>query len=367
MGGRCISKSSVIFACSNAVVWTAIVWTLVWPCALPAAAGAAKKDAPGPTAIVIFDGKSRIEFVRTINSERDLHPNRGFFSKVIDFVAGAPEWHSLVRPYSIATDSHGRIFITDPGARGVHLFDFEHKKYKFLHGSKKEQFRSPIGLALDAEDNVYISDSEVGKIFVFNRNGDFKRMVGDIQGEGFFKRATGIAIDKNTGTLFITDTLRNAVFVSDLNGKIRKSFGQRGDGPGQFNFPTELRIDGSALFVVDAMNFRIQLFDLDGNFKHQFGSLGDSAGAFFRPKGVALDNEKHLYVVESAREEIQLFNPGGEFLSSFGRSGGRPGEFELPSGIWIDPEDRIYVADSYNHRVQVLRYVSAASSRENTK
>lgn len=315
----------------------------------------------------MFDGRSRIEFLRTINSERDLHPNRGFFSKIIDFVAGAPEWHTLVRPYAVATDSHDRIFITDPGARGVHLFDFEHKKYKFLHGSKKEEFRSPIALALDADDNVYVSDSEVGKIFVFNRNGDFKRMVGDIQGEGFFKRATGIAIAKDTGTLFVADTLRHAIFVSDLNGKIRKSFGERGAGPGQFNFPTELRLDGNALFVVDAMNFRVQMFDVEGNFKHQFGSLGDSAGLLFRPKGIAVDNEKHIYIVESAREEVQMFNSGGEFLSSFGRTGAQPGQFELPSGIWIDSQDQIYVADSYNHRVQVLRFVSAAPSRESTK
>lgn len=366
MVGRSIFNSSVSSACSRAIAG-GLGLVMIAALVVAPLGAASKKDTPAPVPIAIFDGKSRIEFVRTIASERDLRPTRGFFSKVIDFVAGAPEWHNIVRPYAVATDAQGRILITDPGAQAVHIFDFARKKYKLLHGSKKEEFRSPIGIALDADGNIYVSDSELGKIFVFNPNGDFKRLVGDVKGEGLFKRATGIAIDKRTGTLFITDTLRHRVFISDLLGNIRKSLGERGADPGQFNYPTDLRVDGNALFVVDAMNFRIQVFDLEGNFKYRFGSLGDSSGAFFRPKGVALDSHNYIFVVESAREEVQIFNAGGEFLSSFGRTGARPGEFELPSGIWIDSENRIFIADSYNHRVQVLRFVAPESPRESTK
>ena len=51
---------------------------------------------------------------------------------MVDVVVGAPNYHSMVRPYSITTDSRGRIIVTDPGAHGVHIFDFAKEKYKFI-------------------------------------------------------------------------------------------------------------------------------------------------------------------------------------------------------------------------------------------
>ena len=45
---------------------------------------------------------------------------------------GAPDYHTMVRPYDITTDSKGRIIIRDPGAHGVHIFDFGKQKYKFI-------------------------------------------------------------------------------------------------------------------------------------------------------------------------------------------------------------------------------------------
>jgi len=49
---------------------------------------------------------------------------------VVDVVAGPPEYHSMVRPYSVVTDSRGRIIVTDPDAFGIHIFDLAQQKYK---------------------------------------------------------------------------------------------------------------------------------------------------------------------------------------------------------------------------------------------
>jgi hypothetical protein len=51
---------------------------------------------------------------------------------LIDFAAGAPDYKSLVRPYSLTSDSRERIILTDPGMSGVHIFDFAQQKYKFI-------------------------------------------------------------------------------------------------------------------------------------------------------------------------------------------------------------------------------------------
>ena len=63
---------------------------------------------------------------------------------------------------------------------------------------------SPQCVAVDREDNIYVTDSEVGKIFVFDANGMFQRAIGSLKGgEGFFKRPTGIAVDSEAQRIFV--------------------------------------------------------------------------------------------------------------------------------------------------------------------
>jgi len=315
----------------------------------------------GPQELVALSGGRRLDFLRTFSSESDLSVHRSFWKRVLDVIAGPPEFHRLVRPYSITVDSHGRILVTDPGDLAVHIFDFEKKKYSRMEAGKHgERFRSPIGIAVDGQDNIYVTDSALGKIFVFDDRGKFRRYIGAISDrEGFFKRATGIAIDKQQGEVFVTDTLRDKIFVMDLEGNHLREFGARGTGPGEFNFPTEVVLHGDEVFVVDAMNFRVQILDRQGRFRAQFGSQGDSVGTIFRPKGLGVDSEGNVHLVDSLFETVQVFDRLGVLLYYFGHAGGASTEFQLPSGLWIDGDDHIYVADSYNHRVQVFEFVNA--------
>jgi DNA-binding beta-propeller fold protein YncE len=315
----------------------------------------------GPVPLALFDGGRHLDFVRFVSSEKDLHEKRSFLNKIIDVVAGAPEWRNIVRPYAVATDSRGRILVTDPGAAVVHIFDFAKNKYTRIEGGKKDSFLSPIGITVDSEDNIYVTDSRLGKVLVFDSRGKYLRVLGDIKGEGFFKRPTGIAYDKTGNQLFVTDTLRDRIFVTDLNGNVLRAFGTRGTGAGEFNFPTEVVVHGQDVFVVDAMNFRVQMFDTSGKFQAQFGGPGDQPGRLFRPKGLGVDVDGNIYLVDASMEAIEVFRRDGQLLYSFGRTGSGAGQFQLPSGLWIDGHNEIYVADSYNHRIQVFRFVNGAT------
>lgn len=333
------------------------------PVALSAGNRAASSNEPaGPFTLLQLEGGRRLEFVRAFSSEKEINPKRSFWNKLVDFVAGEPEWHQLVRPYGVATDSRGRIIVSDPGALGVHIFGFEKKEYRFLSGSKQQALQSPIGVAVDARDNIYVADSVLGKIFVFGPDGRFIRYVGDIRGEGYFKRPTGLAIDKAEARLYVTDTLRHKIYVTTLEGTVLSSFGGRGDSAGQFNFPTEVFVRGEELLVVDAMNFRVQILDHKGNPLGHFGTSGDAVGSIFRPKGLSLDSNGNIFVVDAALEAVQVFNRQGRLLFAFGRSGTAAGQFELPSGLCIDGQNRIFVADSYNHRVQEFKFSDAAAA-----
>jgi DNA-binding beta-propeller fold protein YncE len=310
-----------------------------------------KKDAKGPTIPdLLLDGGRKLSYERSFSSEQEVKPKKGFWTKVVDVVVGAPTYHSMIRPYSITTDSRGRIIVTDPGAHGVHIFDFTKEKYKFISRLEngKDPLKSPQCVAVDVQDNIYVTDSEAGKIFVFDANGKFQRTIGSLKyGEGFFKRPTGIAVDSAAQRIYISDTLL-------------KKIGQNGTGNGEFNFPTELHLDGPNLLVVDAMNFRVQVLDRAGEFQYAIGKIGDEVGGMFRPKGIAMDSEGHLYIVDGMWSVVQVFNREGQLLYYFGQLGTGPGAFQLPAGLRIDGNDRIYVVDSLNKRVQVYHYLGLA-------
>jgi DNA-binding beta-propeller fold protein YncE len=306
-----------------------------------------------------MDGGRRLTYEGSFSSERELQAKRSFWKKVLDVVVGAPDYRRLVRPYSIVADSRGRVIVTDPGAAGIHIFDFNEKKYKFLYrwDRDKDPMLTPQCVALDAQDNIYVTDSVSGKIFVFDAKGKFRRVLGSIRGqEGYFKRPTGIAVDSAASRIYVTDTLRDKVFILDLDGTVLTSFGKRGTGTGEFNLPTEVLLQGDSVAVVDALNFRVQFFDRAGVYRDSLGTLGDELGQVFRPKGVAFDTEGHLYVVEGYANLVQVFNREGQLLYYFGQPGSGPGEFQLPAGMFIDQDNRIFVVDSFNRRIQIFHY-----------
>jgi DNA-binding beta-propeller fold protein YncE len=345
---------------------TIIASALAFPLAPALAAPHVKHEASTPEAWEMsLDGGRKLTWEHTFSSEREVKPNRGFWNKVVDIIAGAPDYKFMVRPYSVATDSHGRIIVTDPGAEGVHIFDFTDHKYKFIQrvGKSKYSMTTPQCVAVDAQDNIYVTDSDAGVIFVYEPSGKFLRTLGSLKGgEGYFKRPTGIAVDSAADRIYVTDTLRDQVFVLDMHGTILQTIGKSGGGDGEFNLPTELRLDGKNLIVVDAMNFRVQVFDRAGNFQYAVGKIGDSAGSLFRPKGMAVDSEGDLYLVEGMWGMVQVLNRRGELLYDFGTPGTHAGQFQLPAGLFIDRNDNVYVVDSFNRRVQVFHFLALKSS-----
>jgi DNA-binding beta-propeller fold protein YncE len=333
---------------------------------LPGAAFArtkAKSAAPVSVPQLELEGGRKLLYQGSISSEREVKTKRGFWTRALDAVAGEPGFHALIAPYSVVTDSQGRIIVTDPGAAGIHIFDFAQHKYKFLSREKDtDGLRSPQCVALDTADNIYVTDSYNGKIFVFDANAKFQRVIGSVKGEGYFKRATGIAIDSQTQRIYVTDTLRNRIYVVDMQGKVLQKIGRAGTAEGEFNFPTELRLAGQELLVVDAMNFRVQVLDRSGKFQYAVGQVGDATGSMFRPKGIGVDSEGHLYVVEGLSGLVQVFDREGHLLYYFGQKGTGFGEFQLPAGLFIDRNDRVFVVDSFNRRIQVFQYFALAKN-----
>ena len=301
----------------------------------------------------------RVKYLKTISRPSDIGIKKSFFSKAAEMLAGREDSEILlVRPYGVYADLE-KIYITDPGAHMLHIFDFDKRDYLQIRKARKTDLISPIGVCVDKNGDIYLSDSLLRRVMVFDRYGEYLR---DIGSNRAFARPAGVVIDEER--VYVVDTHKHQVLVfSKKNGKLLFSFGKNGSAKGEFNFPTNIFMDREKLlYITDSMNFRVQIFDKDGNFISSFGRLGDSTGYFSKPKGIAVDSDGNIYVSDAHFDIVQIFDRDGRLLLTFGNTGRRAGELVLPAGLFIDDKDRIYVADSYNKRIQIFQYLKEKGS-----
>ncbi|MCF7954795.1 MAG: 6-bladed beta-propeller [Phycisphaerae bacterium] len=302
----------------------------------------------------------RVRYVGQISTEADLKKKVSFGQGLKDVFFGKEEISVLVGPYAVVRDGEDKLFIADTGSSVIGLYDLanrEHRSFSRIDGGAG--LATPVALTLVGE-NVYVADSTLKKICVFDKKGKFLFSFGQEQ----LKRPTGIAYSSRFKRLYVSDTGNHTVVVYNGQGEFLRTIGQRGTGAGDFNFPTHLWVDNQdRLYVSDTLNYRIQIFTADGKYISSFGAHGDSPGLFAHPSGVATDSFGNIYVVDRKFENIQIFNSDGKVLMAIGSEGSEPGQFWLPGGIFIDDGNRIYVADSYNKRIQVFEFIAESISR----
>ena len=174
---------------------------------------------------------------------------------------------------------------------------------------------------------------------------------GDADGE--FIWPAGIALDSNEN-IYVTDEWMNRVSVFDSEGNFLKHWGEGGQNDGQFNHPAGIDIDTEDnAIVVDSLNHRVQKFTKDGNFLGEWGGFGEGQGELNSPWGIGLDAQNHIYVADHKNHLAQKFSPDGEYLMAFGSEGTGRGQLTRPSDVTVDSDGDVYVCDWANDRVQV--------------
>ena len=288
---------------------------------------------------------------------------------VLSFVYGGRQ--VLETPQYLTTDSRQRLIISDPGIPAVHVLDSQGKNSFSILGGKGHRLQSPAGVAVDKDDNIYVADSELGMVLVYDQYGRFLRYIGDFNGENMYQGPSGIAIDRNAGHLYLLDSPRHLVFMLDLEGNVLKRIGQTWDdnraieltrrnstGPRMFSDPTEIAVNHDEVVVLDKVGTRVQIMDLQCNLLASFSVQKASLEAS-RENGLGLDEQGNIYISYVGTSEVRMYNSAGGLIASFGQGGSRMGEFSAPSGLWVDANDRLYVADTANVRVQLFQLTSA--------
>lgn len=296
---------------------------------------------------------ARIAWSQSIHRPVDLGIKRSAFTRFGQWITGSDRGNEqLSKPFALALDEFDNLCVTDTGANAVAFYNATTRKWTRWDKIGKTRFVSPVAVA-KRQDTLYVADSALAAIIAFTETGKFRFCISNQ-----LSRPTGLAIADDK--LFVADSQGHALLCFSLDGRFLSKTGKRGDGEGEFNFPTHLAVDGQQrLYVTDSMNSRIQVFDASGRFVRQLGQAGDRPGHFSRPKGVAVDPSGNLYVVDGMFDNVQIFDPAGRVLLFFGAQGSGPGQFWLPNGIAISRSDDIYVADCYNHRIQVFKYLGA--------
>lgn len=266
----------------------------------------------------------------------------------------------MPKPFDVAA-CRGRIYVSDTVASRVFVFDPVEERSFEIGTRRPGVLAKPMGLATDAECNLYVADMTQSRVVVYDRDGNFQRVMG---GSEMFNRLSYIAVDDAGERLYAVDTggvdtreHRVRVFAAK-SGDHLFDIGTRGSAEGEFNLPRGIGVapDGT-VYVVDAANFRVQAFDREGEFLHTFGSLGRQFGQFARPKGLAVDSEGRVYVADTSFGNFQIFDDEGNLLLFIGDRGGEggPAEYMLPNGMEVDEDGRVYLVDQFFHKVDIYR------------
>lgn len=298
----------------------------------------------------------RVKFVDIIRSSLDLGKQAG----VAESLFGEEKILGFTKPYGVAVDREGKIYITDVAR--VAVLDLAKKDYSFIGTDPGTgQLRVPIGVAAAADGRLFVTDVAADRIYVY-RSGKFAAAIG---GTGELEGPSGIGLDDQRRLLYAVDSKKHHVNVYSLDTyKFIRTIGMRGIADGEFNFPTNIAVDsGGDIYVVDTGNFRVQVFNAEGKFVRSFGKAGDSPGSLARPKGIAIDSEGHVYVVDAGFSNFQIFDQKGNILLFVGEAGSQPGKFQLPAGMTIDKDDRIYVIDQVPGSLQIFQYLGEKSKK----
>lgn len=268
-------------------------------------------------------------------------------------------FYQLIKPYGIGEDSKGRIYIADEKVLAVFILNPESDEVELIKNGQQARFRLITGLTLDDADTLFVSDSELRHVLVFDKE---HRVQASIS-EGMSSPA-GLVVDNENRFLYVCDTDLDQVLVYDADPpyKLLRKIGRPGGKhelttSGDFSRPTNAAVDDDGnLYVSDTFNDRVEIFDADGKFIREFGKPGDGPGYFARPKGIAIDRDGHIWVADAVQDRVQVFTPEGHSLIWMGSHGLLPGQFSMVAGLLIDKQNRVITSEQYPGRVQIFRY-----------
>ncbi len=247
-------------------------------------------------------------------------------------------------------------------------------------------FYEPWGLCVDAQENVYVSDTRNNKIKKIDPEGNVITYAGTGNfgtTNGAFESATfglpvGIESD-GAGTIYVADHSTHIIRKLSPDGQVSTLAGipyTNGDqdGPGNtatFNKPYGLTLDLQGnIIVADEWNHKIRRISPEGEVSTIAGTGetgGDNGAAetstFHFPWDVTVDSLGNIFVVDGLNYVVRKISPEGEvsiLAGTLGSAGSEDGtgtdaRFSGAAGIAYSPLTReLFIADAFNNLVRKI-------------
>jgi streptogramin lyase len=212
----------------------------------------------------------------------------------------------------LAMDDTDRLFVSDAKMHHVLVFNSKHEQ-EAQFGT--DALVRPGGIAIDNENRfLYVADTGNDVIDVFDAD-TFKylRQIGkpshkhEQTDPGTFSLPEAVAVDAD-GNVYVTDTFNDRVEIFDADGNFVGMFGKMGDAPTEFERPKSIAIDGDGhVWVVDAGKGQVKVFSQTGRLLIYFGGQGYFPGQFMGPWGITIDKFNRVLVSETFPGRVQMF------------------------------------------------------------
>jgi len=304
---------------------------------------------------------------------------------------------SFSNPYEIVTDASGYMYVADKSNNKIRKISPDGVVTTFagngtagaINGpANQASFNGPEGIAVDANGNVYVADSQNHLIRKITATGIVSTLAGSgiaglTNGTGStasFNIPTGLAVDAQ-GNIYVTEYINNDIRKISSAGIVTTfagngSFGSA-DGKGalaSFSAPYGVTVDNAGnVYVADFGNNLIRKVTADGvvttiaGNKTQGELDGSGSSAIFDgPSAIVIDATGNLYVTDMGGGTVRKVTPNGGVATIAGPPGGafggsadgpaRSASFAYPFGITLDANGNFYIADTGNNLIRKLSF-----------
>ena len=286
-------------------------------------------------AISIFPGRAE-ESIPKLNYEA-----------VPDFFQ-LPANEHFVEVAGVAINSKGHIYVFHRGKHPLMEFD---ASGKFIHSIADDLFVTAHTVRVDSEDNIWTTDVGAHMVLKLSPEGRVLLSLGRMRTPGddvgHFNQPTDVAFDRD-GNIYVADGEGNSrVLKFNKYGNNILGWGLKGGGPGQFDLPHSIAVDGDLVYVGDRENARIQIFDLNGRFLREW-KLGHPFGLFISP-------DHFIYMSDAIAGRIVKIDRDGKAVGVLDGPTPDKGRHFDPHSLAVDKDNSIFTAEVLPWRAQKFR------------
>jgi len=292
---------------------------------------------------VCIPGKNALPRVIVYGSVGRLRPEQEQTSALERFLygpdAGRAPPYRLRNPQGMALYVD-RLLVCDQGAPDILAVDLATGRSR-SYGDADHPPRCPVDLAVDGEGNVYVADTTLGVVLVYDSSQHWRgqlvnpagRVSGAERSNATYGRSRPAAVLVHRGTLYVGDVGTRTVARYDLAMRQWLTPLAPGEDLPPLVAPTGLGVTrDDVILVAGAVTGVGHRVRPDGRWTEPVGSPGREPGQFVRPKHVCCTDSGLIFVTDVGRQSVLVFDASGGFL--FEVAGGADWKgFAFPAGL----------------------------------